>query len=47
MKKTDILVIVIIILVLLPFFLSETVFNTFCDLTARYGVFWACGSRLR
>ncbi|MBR3572488.1 MAG: Mpv17/PMP22 family protein [Bacteroidales bacterium] len=41
MKKTDILVIVIIILVLLPFFLSETVFNSFCDLTARYPLWMA------
>lgn len=41
MKKSDFLVIVIVILVLLPFFISKPVYDTFCSLTANYPLWMA------
>ena len=41
MKKSDSLVIVIVILVLLPFFISKPVYDTFCSLTANYPLWMA------
>lgn len=41
MKKIDILVIAIVILVLLPFFISQTVYDGFCTLTKNYPLWMA------
>lgn len=41
MKKIDFLVIALVILFLLPFFVSDAVYNTFCSLTQRYPLWMA------
>lgn len=41
MKKSDLLVLVIVVLVLLPFFVSQTVYDVFCTLTLRFPLWMA------
>ena len=41
MKKSDLIVIAVAIFVLLPFFVSDAVYGTFCDLTRRFPLWMA------